>query len=55
MLRAEVEANPCQTIIEELSNTFNQSWPTIQEHLQQIAKVSYCGPHNMFEENKANP
>ena len=56
MLRAEVEANPCQTI-EELSNTLNQPWSTIQEHLQQIGKVSRAGvwvPHNLSEENKAN-
>ncbi|CAH2108761.1 unnamed protein product [Euphydryas editha] len=37
-LKAEVEANPCQTI-QELSNTLHQSWSTIQEHLQQIGKV----------------
>ena len=56
MLRAEVEANPCQTI-EELSNTLNQPCSTIQEHLQQIGKVSRAGvwvPHNLSEENKAN-
>ncbi|XP_035734903.1 histone-lysine N-methyltransferase SETMAR-like [Vespa mandarinia] len=56
MLRAEVEANPCQ-IIEELSNTLNQPWSTIQEHLQQIGKISRAGvwiPHNLSEENKAN-
>ncbi|CAK9820120.1 Histone-lysine N-methyltransferase SETMAR [Anthophora quadrimaculata] len=56
MLRAEVEANPCQTI-EELSNTLNQPWSTIQEHLQQIGKISRAGvwvPHNLSEENKAN-
>ncbi|XP_047364411.1 histone-lysine N-methyltransferase SETMAR-like [Vespa velutina] len=56
MLRAEVEANPCQTI-EELSNTLNQPWSTIQEHLQQIGKISRAGvwvPHNLPEENKAN-
>ncbi|XP_047362136.1 histone-lysine N-methyltransferase SETMAR-like [Vespa velutina] len=56
MLRAEVEANPCQ-IIEKLSNTFNQSWSTIQEHLQQIGKISRAGvwvPHNLSKENKAN-
>lgn len=56
VLRAEVEANPCQTI-EELSNSLNQPWSTIQEHLQQIGKVSRAGvwvPHNLSEENKAN-
>ncbi|XP_035720880.1 histone-lysine N-methyltransferase SETMAR-like [Vespa mandarinia] len=42
MLRAEVEANPCQTI-EELSNVLNQPWSTIQEHLQQIGKISRAG------------
>ena len=31
VLRAEVEANPCQTI-EELSNTLNRPWSTVQEH-----------------------
>lgn len=56
VLRAEVEANPCQTI-EELSNTLHQPWSTIQEHLQQIGKVSRAGvwvPHQLSEENKAN-
>ncbi|XP_011155190.2 histone-lysine N-methyltransferase SETMAR-like [Harpegnathos saltator] len=56
MLRAEVEANPCQTI-EELSNTLNQPWSAIQEHLQQIGKINKAGvwvPHNLSEENKAN-
>jgi len=56
MLRAEGEANPCQTI-EELSNTLNQPWLTIQEHLQQIGKISRADvwvPHNLSEENKAN-
>ncbi|XP_076166383.1 lymphocyte-specific helicase isoform X3 [Ptiloglossa arizonensis] len=56
VLSAEVEANPCQTI-EELSNSLNQPWSTIQEHLQQIGKVSRAGvwvPHNLSEENKAN-
>lgn len=56
VLRAEVEANPCQTI-EELSNTLNQPWSTIQEHLHQIGKVSRAGvwvQHNLSEENKAN-
>lgn len=56
VLRAQVEANPCQTI-EELSSTLNQPWSTIQEHLQQIGKVSRAGvwvPHNLSEENKAN-
>ncbi|KAL6417592.1 hypothetical protein ACFW04_012637 [Cataglyphis niger] len=38
MLRTEVKANPCQTI-EKLSNTLNQPWSTIQEHLQQMAVV----------------
>jgi len=37
-----MEANPCQTI-EELSNTLNQPWSIIQEHLQQIGKVSRAG------------
>ncbi|XP_047365377.1 histone-lysine N-methyltransferase SETMAR-like [Vespa velutina] len=57
MLRAEVEANPCQTI-EELLNILNRPWSTIQEHLQQIGKISRAGvwvPHNLSEENKANP
>ncbi|XP_043501569.1 histone-lysine N-methyltransferase SETMAR-like [Polistes fuscatus] len=56
VLRAEVEANPCQTI-EELSNSLNQPWSTIQEHLKQIGKVSRAGvwvPHNLSEQNKAN-
>ncbi|KOX68102.1 Histone-lysine N-methyltransferase SETMAR [Melipona quadrifasciata] len=47
MLRAKVEANPCQTIEESI----------IQEHLQQIGKVRRAGvwvPHNLSEENKAN-
>ena len=47
VLRTEVEANLCQTI-EELSNTLNQHWSTIQEHLQQIGKVCRAGvwvPH----------
>ncbi|CAG9575291.1 unnamed protein product [Danaus chrysippus] len=37
VLRAQVEANPCQTI-EELSNSLNKPWSTIQEHLKQIGK-----------------
>ncbi|XP_068622876.1 histone-lysine N-methyltransferase SETMAR-like [Battus philenor] len=56
VLRAEVEANPCQTI-EELSNSLNQPWSTIQEHLPQIGKISRAGvlvPHNLSEQNKAN-
>ncbi|XP_043496419.1 histone-lysine N-methyltransferase SETMAR-like [Polistes fuscatus] len=56
VLRAEVEANPYQTI-EELSNSLNQPWSTIQEHLKQIGKVSRAGvwvPHNLSEQNKAN-
>ncbi|KZC14201.1 Histone-lysine N-methyltransferase SETMAR [Dufourea novaeangliae] len=56
VLRAEVEANPCQTI-EDLSNTLNQPWSTIHEHLQEIRKVSRAGvwvPHNLSGENKAN-
>ncbi|XP_047366075.1 histone-lysine N-methyltransferase SETMAR-like [Vespa velutina] len=56
MLWAEVEANSCQTI-EKLSNTLNQPWSTIQEHLQQIRKISRAGVwvhHNLAEENKAN-
>jgi histone-lysine N-methyltransferase SETMAR len=51
-----VEANPCQTI-EELSNSLNQPWSTIQEHLPQIGKISRAGvwvPHNLSEQNKAN-
>ncbi|GFU75694.1 histone-lysine N-methyltransferase SETMAR [Trichonephila clavipes] len=39
LLRAQVEANPCQTI-EELLNAFNQPWSTIQEYLQQIGKTN---------------
>lgn len=31
MLKAEMEANPYQTI-EELSNILNQYWTTIQDH-----------------------
>lgn len=42
VLRAEVEANPRQTI-EELSNSLNQPWSTIQEHLKQIGKISRAG------------
>ncbi|GFT38991.1 histone-lysine N-methyltransferase SETMAR [Trichonephila clavipes] len=56
LLRAQVEANPCQTI-EELSNALNQPWSTIQEHLPQIGKTDSAGvwaPHNLSEENKAN-
>ena len=56
VLRAEVEANPCQTI-EELSNSLNKPWSTIQEHLKQIGKVRRAGvwvPHNLSEQNKAN-
>nr|XP_033340892.1 histone-lysine N-methyltransferase SETMAR-like [Megalopta genalis] len=56
VLKAEVEANPCQTI-EELSNSLNQPWSTIQEHLPQIGKISRGGvwvPHNLSEQNKAN-
>ncbi|XP_047366072.1 histone-lysine N-methyltransferase SETMAR-like [Vespa velutina] len=56
MLRAEVEANSCQTI-EELSNTLNQPWSIIQEYLQQIRKINRAGVwvhHNLSEENKAN-
>ncbi|GFY29907.1 histone-lysine N-methyltransferase SETMAR [Trichonephila clavipes] len=55
LLRAQVEANPCQTI-EELSNALNQPWSTIQEHLQQIGKTNRAGvwvPHNLSEENRA--
>lgn len=56
MLRAEVEANPCQTI-EKLSNTLYQPWSTIQEHLQQIGKICRARvwvSYNLFEENKTN-
>ncbi|XP_014471571.1 PREDICTED: histone-lysine N-methyltransferase SETMAR-like [Dinoponera quadriceps] len=56
MLRAEMKANPFETI-EELSNTLNQPWSTIQEHLQQIGKVSRASvwvPHNLSEKNKTN-
>ncbi|GFV44464.1 histone-lysine N-methyltransferase SETMAR [Trichonephila clavipes] len=56
LLRAQVEANPCQTI-EELSNALNQPWLTIQEHLQQIGKTNKAGvwvPFNLSEENRAN-
>ncbi|GFW64654.1 histone-lysine N-methyltransferase SETMAR [Trichonephila clavipes] len=56
LLRARVEANPCQAI-EELSNALNQPWLTIQEHLQQIGKTNRAGvwvPHNLSEENRAN-
>ncbi|GFV21440.1 histone-lysine N-methyltransferase SETMAR [Trichonephila clavipes] len=56
LLRAQVEANPCQTI-EELSNALNQPWSTIQEHLQQIGKTNRTVvwvPHNLPEENRAN-
>ncbi|XP_076655441.1 histone-lysine N-methyltransferase SETMAR-like [Halictus rubicundus] len=54
VLKAEVKANPCQTI-EELSNTLNQHKSTIQRHLEQIGKVSRAGvwiSHNLSEENK---
>ncbi|KOX72526.1 Histone-lysine N-methyltransferase SETMAR [Melipona quadrifasciata] len=50
MLRTEVEANPCRTI-EELSDTLNQPWSTIQKRLQQIGKVRRAGvwvPHNLL-------
>ena len=49
--RAEVEVNLCQTI-RKLSNTLNQPWSTVQEHLHQIGKVR----KQVFgsEENKAN-
>ncbi|XP_017752725.1 PREDICTED: histone-lysine N-methyltransferase SETMAR-like [Eufriesea mexicana] len=56
MLRAEVEANPCQTM-EELSNTLNQPWSTVQEHLQQIGNIRRAGvwvSHNLLEEKKTN-
>ncbi|KOX73518.1 Histone-lysine N-methyltransferase SETMAR [Melipona quadrifasciata] len=56
MLGAEVEVNPCQTI-EELSNTLNRPWSTVQGHLQQIGKVSRADvwvPHNLSEEDEAN-
>ncbi|GFV60135.1 histone-lysine N-methyltransferase SETMAR [Trichonephila clavipes] len=56
LLRAQGEANPCHTI-EELSNTLNQPWSTIQEHFQQIGKTKRAGvwvPHNLSEENRAN-
>lgn len=49
MLREEMEANPCQTI-QKLSNALNQTWSIIQEHLQQIGKVSSA----LSEENRAN-
>ncbi|GFS85424.1 histone-lysine N-methyltransferase SETMAR [Trichonephila clavipes] len=39
LLRAQVDANPRQTI-EELLNALNQPWSTIQEHLQQIGKTN---------------
>ncbi|GFU77417.1 hypothetical protein TNCV_3497911 [Trichonephila clavipes] len=51
LLRAQVEANPCQ-IIEELSNALNQPSSTIQERLQQIGKTNRAGvwvPHNLSE------
>ncbi|XP_078051815.1 histone-lysine N-methyltransferase SETMAR-like, partial [Augochlora pura] len=41
-LRAQVGANPCQTIA-ELPNTLKQPWSTIQEHLNQIGKESRAG------------
>ncbi|GFW73908.1 histone-lysine N-methyltransferase SETMAR [Trichonephila clavipes] len=56
LLRAQVEANPCQTI-KELSNALYQPWSTIQEHLQLIGKINRAGvwvPHNLSEENRAN-
>ncbi|GFX16335.1 histone-lysine N-methyltransferase SETMAR [Trichonephila clavipes] len=56
ILRAQVEANPCQ-IIEELSNALNQTWSTIEERLQQIGKTNRAGvwvPHNLSEKNRAN-
>lgn len=56
ILRANVEANKCQTI-EEMSNTLNQPWSTIQEHLRQIGKVSKANvwvPHKLSEGNKVN-
>ncbi|XP_070526360.1 odorant receptor Or2-like [Cardiocondyla obscurior] len=40
-----------------MSNTLNQPWSTIQEHLHQIGKTNRAGvwvPHNLSEENKAN-
>ncbi|CAG9573672.1 unnamed protein product [Danaus chrysippus] len=40
VLRAEVEANPCQTI-EKLSNSLNKPVSTIQEHLKQIGKCEF--------------
>ncbi|CAG9584904.1 unnamed protein product [Danaus chrysippus] len=46
VLRAEVEANPCQTI-EELSNSLNKPWSTIQEHLKQIGKQVTL-PYNLL-------
>ncbi|GFX48070.1 histone-lysine N-methyltransferase SETMAR [Trichonephila clavipes] len=56
LLRAQLEANPCQTI-EEMSNALNQPWLTIQAHLQQISKTNRAGVwvlHNLPEENRAH-
>lgn len=39
MLTEKAEENPCQAI-EELSNTHDQPWLTIQKDLQKIGKVS---------------
>lgn len=57
MLRVDVKAKP-RRAIEELSSTFNQfnqHWETLQEHLQQIEKVSRAGvwaSYNLSGENK---
>ncbi|PRD17845.1 UNVERIFIED_CONTAM: hypothetical protein NCL1_62919 [Trichonephila clavipes] len=37
-IRAQVEANPCQTI-EEMSNPLNQPSSTIQEHLHLVKQT----------------
>lgn len=55
LLRSAVEMDPRQTI-EELSETLNSSWSTVQEHLKQIGKVNRVGvwvPHQLSAENKA--
>jgi histone-lysine N-methyltransferase SETMAR len=55
LLRAEVEADPRQTI-QELADKLNSRYSTVQEHLQQIGKSYRQGqwvPHELSAENKA--
>ena len=54
LIRTELELNSSQSI-DELPNIFNQSWLTIQEHLQQIGNVRRAGVwalYNLMNSNK---